>query len=115
MTDAILVEIAKQVPALLVLAWVVWKFLGALHQQVDLFTQVIKDVQARQDALNLERGKAVETTVLNCHRFQLDLMQRSETVFGRMEVALMENSKSNGAITEVIQKCAPLRERRNPA
>lgn len=112
MSDAVLAEIGKQVPALVVLAGVVYWFLQSLHKLVDLFTQVLNQMQARQDALNLERGKVVEAATANCHAFQLDLMKRSEAVFERMEQALVENSKSNGQISEVIQQCAPFRERR---
>ena len=112
MTDAILTEIAKQVPALMVLAGVVYWFLNSTHKLVDLFTTVLNQMQARQDALNLERSRSVEATTSNCHDFQLDLMKRSEAIFTRVEAALVENSKSNGAISEVIQKCTPFRERR---
>ena len=45
--EGLLAEIAKQVPALLVLGWIVWKFLTFIQSQASDFTKVIDKINER--------------------------------------------------------------------
>lgn len=75
-------QIGKQVPALAVLAWIVWKFLVNSREQEAAITRIAS----------------------SCHEFQRDTLARVEDVLDRATTALDRNSEAFGTIKGALDK-----------
>ena len=83
--DNLLVEVAKQVPALGVLAWIVAYFLKAMNQRTDSFENTVKRISADcHDA----RSKLHDILIHNS-----SVLGRTESTLDRLEKVL---TKMNG-------------------
>lgn len=82
METSILVEAAKQVPALIVMAWLAKTFLSAMRSERDL---QVKLEEARAESMK-EMGEA-------CHDFQKDLSERNTAMMTKVERAVDNNTQ----------------------
>ena len=83
--DAALIEAAKQVPSLLVLAWIVYTFINELKAQRDRSAEATEAAAVRQNQTLQALGDS-------CHAFQDDMQKKTADSFKAVALALSENS-----------------------
>jgi hypothetical protein len=88
-----LLEVAKQVPALVVLMLIVDRFLKALN-----------GVAARFEQVEDKRSESLETLGDSCHAFQRDVQAKNEAVMGKVVTALDRNTESLGKNTYALDR-----------
>jgi len=91
--DALLTEVAKQVPSLVVLATIVWWFLSHLARE--------RDAGAKLDE---ERQKALQHLSNNYHGFQMDMLARTEAITDKVAEALDRNTDALARNTSAFER-----------
>lgn len=79
--ESLVTELAKQVPALVVLVFVVVRFLGYLS--------VLEERREKLDSIRIDTLQNLGDA---CHDFQRDMMIRFETAMRKTDMALERNS-----------------------
>ena len=81
----LLVELAKQVPALAVLAFLTWKFLSHLSQRDETFATALRDIGD------------------DCHEHAVDLTSRYIAVVNKNSDLVAKNSETLGEVKEALR------------
>lgn len=85
MIEPFWIEIAKQIPNLIVLAFLVLAFIKHLNEEGD-----------RRERMEKDRAALFKEIKASCHGFQTDLADKTGTALDRNTTALERNSEALG-------------------
>ena len=107
--EPLLIEVAKQVPALVVLVWLVHHFSTKMEAVASKFLAHVEsletahttNIKAMEDTA-LAKSKVIERLVESSHDFQSDIVARNALALDKVVVAVEKNTEALGRNSAVI-------------